>query len=232
MVNRNVEFYMMILPKLNFFKRMSNSELNLIRQKSIIHQYGKGQVLFYQDDPKDYYYFLFEGLLKFERLDENAEYGFVDFVRGKTFFAYESLFSSGRHHYSAYSHTQVDVMMIPDYVIDEIVAANMEQLMYMYGKMAEIVALNQRRIQLTTIKNAVDRIENVLALWMTGLAVERLEYLEIPFPMTITDLGLMAGTTRETASRTVKQLSEEGRIRFSRQSVIYDDPDYFNQLLD
>ncbi|MGX7426251.1 Crp/Fnr family transcriptional regulator [Aerococcus sanguinicola] len=96
---------------------------------------------------------------------------------------------------------------------------------------AEVLVFTERRIQMTTISSAKQRVIQTLAIWMYDLGHRMGERIVINYPLTIGELATVSGTTRETAGRVVKALTEEGLIEFTRQEIIYLDLDYFNELL-
>ena len=53
----------------------------------------------------------------------------------------------------------------------------------------------------------------------------------IPYPLTIIQLSEVAGTTRETAGKVVKWLTEDGKIKYSRKKIDILDVEYFSNLI-
>lgn len=232
MVNRDLELYVSNIQEEEFFRRFSSEEILKIASASIFHQYQKGQVIFFQEDPNQYAYYLFKGLIKLEKMDESGEYAYVDYISDHTFFPYGEVLRDKPYTYTGYAQTDIDLMLIPQKVISDLVRENSEQLIYMYQQTTKIIRFLERRIQMTTIPNATQKVIHTLAIWMEDLSVERSDKRVIHYPMTISDLGIVAGTTRETASRVVKVLTKEKRISMTRKSVEYLDVAYFQKFLD
>lgn len=232
MVNRDLQFYMENIHEEEFFQRFTNDEINTLRDRSFIHQYQKGQVLFFQEDPKQYFYYLFKGLIKLEKMDETGEYAYIDYISEDTFFPYGEVMSGKNYYYTGYAQTDIDLMIIPKQVLEDILTKNSLQLIYMYEQITKVLIYLEKRIQMTTISNAKTKVIHTLAIWMADLSVERGDVRVIKYPMTISELGLIAGTTRETASRVVKKLVDEKRIQITRQSIHYLDVPYFQKILD
>ena len=101
------------------------------------------------------------------------------------------------------------------------------QLIYFLLRKKEPIKLSRQ-----SIPNATQKVIHTLAIWMEDLSVERSGKRVIHYPMTISDLGVVAGTTRETASRVVKMLTKEKRISMTRKSVEFLDVAYFQKILD
>lgn len=232
MVNRDLELYVSNIQEEEFFRRFTSEEILAIASASIFHQYQKGQIIFFQEDPNQYAYYLFKGLIKLEKTDEDGEFTYVDYVSDHTFFPYGEVLRNKYYSYTGYAQTDVDIMLIPQSVINELVKENKEQLIYMYLQATKIIRFLEKRIQMTIIPNATQKVIHTLAIWMEDLSVERGDKRVINYPMTISDLGTVAGTTRETASRVVKMLTKEQRITMTRKSIEYLDVDYFQRILD
>lgn len=227
MVNRDFEAYMENLGQEAFFENFTSEELNKVKAQSVIHQYGKGQIIYFQNDPKQYAYFLLKGFVRIERTDDQDAYIFIDYIKEKEFFSYNSILTFDKYIESAYSVSDIDLLLIPIQLMIQISQKNYKQLLYMYGKLSEIQIFQEARIQQIAISSAVDRVIRTLSLWMFELGRRIGGQMMIPYPMTINELALVAGTSRETAGRVVKKLSSRGCIKFSRKKIIFLDEDYF-----
>lgn len=228
MVNRDFEAYMENLGQEAFFENFTPQELLKIKDQSVIHQYGKGQIIYFQNDPKYYAYFLLKGCVRIERTDDEDAFVFIDYIKEKEFFSYNSILTFDRYIDNAYSVTDIDLLHIPVHLIKEVAYNNDSQILYMYKKLSEIQIFQESRIQQTAISSAVDRVIRTLSFWMFYLGQKIGGQIVIPYPITINELALVAGTSRETAGRVVKKLSVNGCIKFSRKKIIFLDEAYFN----
>lgn len=232
MVNRDLENYIEILDCKEFFDNLTSDEMTLLKSKMVIHQYRKGQVLFFYSDPKVYSFFLLSGLVRLERTDVDADNFYIDYINEDTYFPYSSVFGETRYQHTATAVTDIDIILIPNEVFEKIVSNNINQLMYMYRKMANTLNFLETRIQVISVHNTKLRVKKMLSVWMFDLSKAKHDIRIIPYPLTINELAYVSGTTRETAGRVVRELSEEGKIDFRRQAIYYLDVDYFEQMLE
>ncbi|WP_241152381.1 Crp/Fnr family transcriptional regulator [Vaginisenegalia massiliensis] len=228
-MNRDLEDYMEELPNEEFFSRFTTEEMTKIKEESVIHQYRKGQILFFQADPKRYSFFLLKGLIRLEKADSNDEYLYFDYIKGHSFFPYGGVFGQHDYTHSAIAMTDIDLLLIPNKLIESLVAQNTNQLRYMYGKISEILVFHETRLQLTAISSAVDRVIQSLSLWMIDMGTVVGETTVIPYPLTINELAVVAGTTRETAGKVVRDLTSQGLIDFNRRRITIFDRSYFEK---
>lgn len=232
MVNRDLEFYMEHMQNEEFFAHFTPEELNEIENNAVIHQYRKGQILFFQSDPKIFSYYLLKGLVKLERSDSSGEHVYVDYISSHSFFPYNSVFGQNEYVYNCYAATDIDILLIPNQLIEKLVKNNHNQLLYMFGKVAETVTFLEKRVQITAISSAKERVEHVLGLWKYDMGRPVTEGSIIQYPLTINELATVSGTTRETAGKVVRDLTEEGKIKFTRKAIYYYDDRFFDDMME
>lgn len=230
-MNRDVDMYMDQIAQYDFFKRFTQAQLNQIISKSIYHQYEKNQVLFFHGDPARDCFFLLKGAIRLEKSDASGDYMFQDYIKEGTFFPYSLMFNERTFPYTGYSLTAVDLMIIPKQLLEEAIVDNQAQLIHMYQEMGEVLEFQEKRLQLTTNSSAYNRVIVSLAIWIRDMSRPMMvegEFLKvIPYPLTINELAVSAGTTRETAGKVVRDLTDDGLIDFSRKQIIVYDEDYF-----
>lgn len=235
-MNRDVDLYLEQIASHDFFKRFTQEQLNQILTNAIFHQYEKGQVLFFHGDPARDCFYLLKGAIRLEKMDSTGEYVYSDYVTEGTFFPYQILLSDKEYPYSGYSLTSVDLMLIPKVILESLVVDNMAQLLYMYQKISESLAFQEKRLQMTIHSSAYNRVVSSIALWMVDMGkkikVDDGTLTVVSYPLTINELAIASGTTRETAGKVVRDLTDEKRLEFSRKNIIYYDEDYFLKLLE
>ncbi|PKY92720.1 Crp/Fnr family transcriptional regulator [Facklamia hominis] len=232
MVNRDLERYVEQLEDYEFFSRLTLEQANQITSSALFHHISKGQYIFFREDPIIYFYFNFKGLVRLEREDASGDYRYLDYVGEESFFPYAEFMNRSEHIYDAIAVTDVDLFYIPKKLMEDIVRSNSEQLAYVYSNLTDIQYYLEKRVQMTAIPSATMRVIQTLAIWMYDMGKFMPDHVIIPHPLTIMELASVAGTTRETAGKVVKELREEGKLDFTRQNIIYKDWKYFSKLLE
>lgn len=220
------------LKRYEFFALLSEDEMARIAEAAIYHRIPKGQILFFREDPVIYFYFIFKGLLRLEQEDQSGDYRYIDYVAEESFCPYAEFLAHDRHIYTAIAQTDMEIIYLPKPLLEEIVTSNNDQLKYMYQNLCSTQFYLEKRVQMTAVPSASVRVLQTLALWMYDMAKFDQDQVVIPHPLTITELALVAGTTRETASRVVKVLKDDGRITINRKNIIYHDWQYFEKLIE
>lgn len=232
MVNRDFEIYMDQLSDIHFFKQFSAEDIALIKDASLIRQYSKGQVIFYEGDPKAYHFFILQGLMKLEKLSYDGEHNYIDFVTKNSFLSYNELFDSDIHRYNGIAEINSTLLMMPKQTFEDIVSKDLNLMMMMYRNQSEVLTYQEMRIQLTSVSSATERVELMLALWMIDLGIVHEDIIVIPYPLTMIQLAEVAGTTRETTGKVVKWLTDAKKIEYSRKKIEIFDVDYFQRLIE
>ncbi len=231
MVNRQFESYIEELEYHDFFKRFTAQELNYFKSNVVIHQYRKGQIFFFQGDPKSHSYYLLKGLVKLETTNPSGDFTYLDYVKEKSFFPYSESLNQASYGYTGYARTDVDLMIFSSQLMTDIMKANPDQMIYMFKQLSNITVYLEKRIQMNSISSASDRVIMTLAIWLYDMGLDFKGEMAIPHPLTINELAQVAGTTRETAGKVVKQLTKQDLISFTRQGIYYKDQDYFYNLI-
>lgn len=235
-MNRDVDLYLEQIAEHEFFKRFTQEQLNQLLTHSLFHQHEKGQVLFFDGDPARDCFYLLKGAIRLEKMDSSGEYVYSDYITEGTFFPYQIVLNNERYPYSGYSLTAVDLMLIPKVLFESLIVDNRAQFLYMYQKMSEALVYQEKRLQMTIHSSAYNRVISSIALWMIDMGkkvnIEDKSAVVITYPLTINELAIAAGTTRETAGKVVRDLTDENRLEFSRKNIIFYDEDYFLDLLE
>lgn len=231
-MNRDLEFYIENLANLEFFKNLSGEDLTAVKSNSIIHQYSKGQILFFQQDLVNYYYFVLKGYVKLDRRDSEDRFFYVDYIKENSFFPYRNFAHNNYYGYSAMTKTDVDLLLLPKALFESIIGHNYDQLLLMYNQLAHILNYHELRIQMTLISSAYDRVVQTVSLLKYDMAKMEGQEAVIHCPITINEIAEYAGTTRETAGKVMRNLVEEGRLAYSHKIIRYIDTDYFDRLIE
>lgn len=213
--------------------RLTPDEKQSLKEHLFFRSYEKGQILFDEGDARSRVYFLCNGLIRLENTDQTASFSYIDYVSPHKFFPYGGLFSDKVYRYSAFAITAIKVIYIPTLFFEELIKGNKDTLVDMYTHLSDVLSYHELRIRNTTTSSASDRVLQALAIWGKDIGVRQADgTVKIPYKLTITELGLMSGTTRETAGAMIKELKESGHLEYSGKILHFIDPDYFSVYLE
>lgn len=205
------------------FEHLTEEEFNLLKANVLLRSYKKGQILFDEGDPRDRLYFVTEGLVRLERYDESATYYYYDYVSNCSVFPMGGIFREELYSHSAQALTDIDTFYFPAQIFEQICQNNPKQLIYLIKKLNSIIASHQLRLQTGLTSNAHDRVTQNLYILKKELGKKEATKTVIPFPITLKELAVNSGTTRETAGQVIKKMKKKGLLDYDKKMFTFYD---------
>ncbi|MFV0557514.1 MAG: Crp/Fnr family transcriptional regulator [Enterococcus sp.] len=200
------------------FEQLTNTEFALLKANILHRTYKKGQMLFYEGDPRERFYFVTSGLVRLESYDESATYYYYDYIAHNRLFPTAGLFQATSYQHSAQAMTDVETFYLSVPLFEQVCQNNPNQLVYLIKKLNKIIAAHQLRLQTGLTSNAHDRVEQNLYILKQELGEkEDKAKITIPFPITLKELAANSGTTRETAGQVIKKLKLDGHLNYDKK---------------
>ena len=220
-VNR-IDFHFSKLRYQPDFENFTDDEFEQIKEHAILRSYKKGQVLFNEGDERQRLYILTEGLIRLERYDESATYYYYDYVVANNLFPMSGIFEESIYTYTAQAMTDIETFSFPVSFYEKIAKKNCKHLLYMIHKLSRVVELHELRIQIGLTSSAFDRVKQNLFVLKEELGVPTEDgHIHIPYPITLKELAVNSGTTRETAGQVIKQLKDSGLLDYEKKRFIF-----------
>lgn len=210
------------------FSGFTDDEFEKIQDHMYLRQYKKGQVLFDNGDYRNRIYFLIEGLVRVERYDSSGTFCYLDYVKKEHLFPYGGMFFDEFYHFSAYAVTDIEVYYIPTDIFEKISKGNTAQLLYFYQALSTNLESHELKIQYCLASSATVRVVETLAILMKHLGENYFSgTIRIPYPITLKEIAINSGTTRETASNVIKTLKKERKLDYCQKHLIFQDVGFF-----
>lgn len=180
--------------------------------------FAKGRHLFHQGDAVRGAYSLTAGLVAMERVNESGEIVIIRLLRPGALFPCADLFADGVHGTGARALSDTEICFIP---LDRLNSALAEPTV-------RTALLRHGCEEARQSENAIFRLcaghlaERVLAL-LDELAAEVEPAIDgtrsLTLPLSWRDVAAMVGTSPEVLSRTLRRMSDEGRLTFAGRYV-------------
>lgn len=215
------------------FQYFSDQELEVIKYNSLVRKYNKRQVLYNSGDNRVNLYFLKSGTIRMEKSDSSGSFIYLRFIPKVSLFPLVGLFYDDVYSSSAIAQTDIEVIIIPVKVFEYLLSNNTQQLINYLQIQSEVLKLQTLKIQKGATSNTYERVVTSLAILFNDLAERNVRTGEIALscPITITDISIMSGTTRETTSSIIKQLVQTNQIRYDHKQLIFLDSAFFTGRL-
>lgn len=204
------------------FEHFTDEEFQDLFNNFYERSYKKGQILFSEGDIRNRVYFLVDGLVRLERYDESATFNYFDYVKKMTLFPYGGMFSDKEYHYSAQALSDIRVFYLPVEVFERNCLHNPKQLLFMYRKLSKILMEHELRIQTCIASSAYDRVYQTLEYLKNSLSIQNSQGDQvIPYPITLAEIAINSGTTRETAGHIIKELKAQRIIAYDNKIFVF-----------
>lgn len=208
------------LKKVPFFSALSDEELTQIGKIVKDKAFAKGTTVFLEGQPGDAIYFVKSGTVKLSKIAPDGRELIVHIFGPGNVFAEITLFHS--HAYP------VTCVVMEDTVLGVIMNDDLETLVETNGKMALsiIKILNQHLWTLQTkltqmvFGNVESKTAELLLQLYREHGAEHKKGHIITVPLSRQELANMAGTTRESMSRTLSKWKKDGIIELQGKKII------------
>lgn len=210
------------LKKTMEFEDFSEEQFDYLTEQMQAKNFSKGQILFDQGDSRERFYYVVSGLVRTERLDETGDFGFLSYIKEKKGFPYRGLFSDDEYAYSAEALTNIEIVSFPMDKFEQALKQNQVATIRVIQVMGQIINNNEDQLQRMLVSSATKRVEQALEIFSEKLGQKQEDgEVYVPYPITLIELARVSGTTRETASRTVRKLVSDGVISYQHKNFTF-----------
>lgn len=216
--NMNIEF----LRSIPFFQNVSDNIISTLSLKVKTATYKKGEVIFSECDESKAIYFVKSGTVKIKKVNHQGKELVVCIKRPGNLFAEVSVFSKPGSTYPGTAQTLADteVLYLLASDVEELMGTNpsfsVEMIRFMAG-------------QLHSFSNILADVALLDVYTKTVKTIERLANdfgkrtkcgIKIELPLSIQELANIIGSTRESVSRVITKLKEQGSITFDDKKIV------------
>lgn len=218
--SKAVPQYMQYLRQLSDFETLTDEEANLLMNNMSIKSFQKGQVLFDETDQRTRFYFLIEGVIRVERFDIDGDFGFFSYIKNDLGFPYRGLLSDKNYPYLARAMTDIQIVYFPMALVERILKQNILMATRAITEMSTILSATENQVQRMVTSSAHNRIVQAINILAEQLGADFTQkHVIIPYRVTIKELALVSGTTRETTGQVIKCLAKHDELIFERQQL-------------
>ncbi|SJZ44769.1 Crp/Fnr family transcriptional regulator [Selenihalanaerobacter shriftii] len=208
------------LSKIPLFSDLSNSELKEIEKITMFKEEEADRILFFEDDAGDAIYLILDGMVKVSKISTSGREKTLAILEKGDFFGEMSLLDGGLR--SATAQVLEDVELLSIHRQDFL------QVLHSYPQIgSKVIAVLSRRLRETNrqlgnahFKSVTERIKELLI----KLAKEKGEKVKdgvlIKQYLTHHELANLAGTSRESMTRTLNKLQEAGWLKIKDKDLI------------
>ncbi|WP_026487128.1 Crp/Fnr family transcriptional regulator [Caldanaerobius polysaccharolyticus] len=218
------------LRRIPLFSDLKEALIKQIADIATIKNVKEGTIIFQQGDPGEAVYVVKEGSVKISMVDEDGKEYIIHIMKEGEVFAEATLFNSGPYPANAEAVDDAALIVLNNAKLEDLIKSNSELALELIKVMAKRLQDVSKQINSLALRDAIGRTISVLI----RLAEEKGEKVEkgvVIKDISRQDLASMVGTTRETVTRILNQMSRGKLLELDRQKIIIKDVRMLNSYL-
>ena len=216
-----------LLQSVPIFSDLSPSDLNKIAERMIQRTYSKGQMILLEDDLGQTFFVIGGGSVKITRLSDDGREVILAMLGESDFFGEMSLLDGAGRSANVVALDSSEVLTLARNDFLEILQEYPKISISLLEELTQRIRKSDQQIESLSLSDVEQRIGITLIRLAEELGTIKrgsVKIKDLPYQQ---DIANMAGTSRETVSRTFKLLEEKGLVtREGRKLTIYN----FNQF--
>ena len=216
-----------LLQSVPIFSDLSPSDLNKIAERMIQRTYTKGQMILLEDDLGQTFFVIGGGSVKITRLSDDGREVILAMLGESDFFGEMSLLDGAGRSANVVALEASEVLTLARNDFLEILQEYPKISISLLEELTQRIRKSDQQIESLSLSDVEQRIGITLIRLAEELGTIKhgtVKINDLPYQQ---DIANMAGTSRETVSRTFKLLEEKGLVtREGRTLTIYN----FNQF--
>ena len=216
-----------LLQSVPIFSELSPSDLNKIAERMVQRAYTKGQMILLEDDLGQTFFVIAEGSVKITRLSDDGREVILAMLGESDFFGEMSLLDGAGRSANVVALEESEVLTLARNDFLDILQQYPKISISLLEELTQRIRKSDQQIESLSLSDVEQRIGITLIRLAEELGTIKQGSVKIKNLPYQQDIANMAGTSRETVSRTFKLLEEKGLVtREGRKLTIYN----FNQF--
>ena len=216
-----------LLQSVPIFSELSPSDLNKIAERMVQRAYTKGQMILLEDDLGQTFFVIAEGSVKITRLSDDGREVILAMLGESDFFGEMSLLDGAGRSANVVALEASEVLTLARNDFLDILQQYPKISISLLEELTQRIRKSDQQIESLSLSDVEQRIGITLIRLAEELGTIKQGSVKIKNLPYQQDIANMAGTSRETVSRTFKLLEEKGLVtREGRKLTIYN----FNQF--
>lgn len=213
------------LAEIPIFFDMPEPVLNRLAEQAGTRRLDRGAILFHRGDAGDALYVILSGIVKVYQMDANGRQHTLAILEENDFFGEMAIFDGAPRSATAEALTDTMVLFLRREAVLNCVRENPETAVVLLATLSS--RLRQANIQLERLlgRDVKSRIAGVLLDMVRDFGSPDPGGELIHLPLTHQELANLAGTSRETITRTLCEWQDAGIITFDGRKIRIRDRD-------
>lgn len=198
--------------KVSIFSILPEEELTEITDKIEIKKYKKNDMLFFEGDISDKLFLINKGKIKAFKYTKDGKEQIIYILAEGDFIGDMSLIKEGEFKFNAIAIEDSTISILTKSDFDTILLKNPRIALKILGVIHDRVASLENQIQRLGTKDIESRLAGLLLSLIKDFGTPKKDIVELEIPLSREDMANYIGSTRETVSRKLSLLQDEGII--------------------
>ncbi|KOF56830.1 MULTISPECIES: Crp/Fnr family transcriptional regulator [Clostridium] len=220
------------VSKVYIFSTLQPEAFKKISDIIITRKYRKGQVIFFEGDVEDKLYIVNQGKIKIYKYNREGREQILYILSEGKFIGDMSLLKKGNFQFNAEALEDTLICTIAKDDFDEIITRNPEITLKILEVLHDRLMSLENLIQNLSTKDIETRIASMLLSFAGDFGVEDDNGIVIDLPLNREEMANYIGVTRETISRKLTSLQDDGVIELiGNKRLIIKNKAYFQNMM-
>ncbi len=225
-----IELRLSILRKAPFFKTISEAEISRVNKFFHHTSYSADQTIYFTGDNGISLFVVASGNIKLVKHSATGQDVLIDILNPGDFLGTLPILGDDQYKETAIAHTNACVLSINNEDFRSILNSIPTVAINLVEILSERLKSSNEMIQQLSVKSVEKRIAFILLKLKSKLGVEFERGSLIQLPLSRNDLAEMTGSTPETASRVISNLSKEGILKTGRKWIAIINPQKLSRI--
>jgi CRP/FNR family transcriptional regulator, anaerobic regulatory protein len=198
--------------RVSIFSVLHEPEIDEVVSKIVTRNYKKGQILFFEGDVADKLYIVSNGKIKVFKYTKEGKEQILYILSSGDFIGDLSLLKKGKFDFNAEALEETSVCTLAKEDFDHVLATNPEITLKILEDVHDRLVSLENLVQSLSTRDVEARIASLLLSFIKNFGSETEEGVLVDLPLNREEMGNYIGITRETISRKLTSMQDEGII--------------------
>lgn len=217
--------------KSSIFSILEEPQLKEITDKITQKTYKKGEMIFFEGDKSEKLYVINSGKVKIFKYTKEGKEQILYIISTGDFLGDLSLLKKEDFKFNAEALEDVNMCQLTKEDFDEAVRENPEIALKILEVLYERISKLENLVQSLSTKDIESRISRLLLSFIKDFGVPEDDIVKLELPLSREDMANYIGVTRETISRKLNSMQDEGIIDLiGNKTIILKDLEYLEDI--
>lgn len=217
--------------KTSIFSILEEPELKKITDKIKRTNYKKGEIIFFEGDISDKLYVINHGKIKVFKYNKEGKEQILYILSSGDFLGDLSLLKKDEFKFNAEALEDVNICQLTKDDFDQAVKENPDISLKLLEVLYERINKLENLVESLSTKDIETRISRLLLGLIKDFGIPQDNTVILELPLSREDMANYIGVTRETISRRLNAMQEEGTLTLEgNRTIILNDMEYLEDL--